>query len=354
MCGIYGFIGKPNKKTKKALRSLAISNEVRGTDSSGLYLDDGRQGITIKSVGDSTNLFDSATTNKHLGHYTKKLFMRAIGHTRMATVGAVTVKNAHPFKSQRHTFAHNGCIYNFTALQEEFGTTHEVDSEIIGDLLDMFTPIEVFGQKLSGWYAVPYIVFNDTKALNIARHTSPLAMFMSSDKKQLYYSSVEHHLKSAMKHAGIRGTMMSSGDDRIYRITFDNEIKVAKQKFEVKCDYVVSGYGGGWNWDKEDDEDSGHFWTPKAKKTKSGVIVPNDYDPDEDMHVRGINWDASNLKEYPYKGMDRHESIVDIAYSEGCCTCGEILRDKAWVSEGGYVYCKQCKPIGLVKYHALY
>lgn len=119
MCGLFAGIGKLNSNRMIALGSM---NEERGTDSVGIAYVNSERVLTIEKtaerpcVGLNISLKKAVTEAAVSGMF--------IGHTRQATKGKVTARNAHPFMVDDIAFAHNGIIFN----DEDFGK-YEVDSE---------------------------------------------------------------------------------------------------------------------------------------------------------------------------------------------------------------------------------
>ena len=116
MCGIVGYVGSRNARgiVVDALRRM----EYRGYDSAGVALLDGRGGLTVRRrAGRLVNLeaaldaTDPATLSGHAG----------LGHTRWATHGRPTDRNAHPHSDAAGKIAvvHNGIIENFATLRRE-------------------------------------------------------------------------------------------------------------------------------------------------------------------------------------------------------------------------------------------
>ncbi|MDP9428964.1 MAG: glutamine--fructose-6-phosphate transaminase (isomerizing) [Actinomycetota bacterium] len=134
MCGIVGYVGPQNALdvVLQGLRRL----EYRGYDSAGVaVLAEGGQ-ATAKKAGKLANL-EKVLADSPLPDSTI-----AIGHTRWATHGGPTDRNAHPHLSadSRVAVIHNGIIENFAALRAEFeaaGTefASETDTEVAAHLL---------------------------------------------------------------------------------------------------------------------------------------------------------------------------------------------------------------------------
>ena len=110
MCGIIGYVGKNNAVPYliEGLKKL----EYRGYDSSGIALQKGGEIFLLKRQGKISELIKALTP---------ELFsFCGIGHTRWATHGEPSERNAHPHLSKEGTFAvvHNGIIENSSALKQ--------------------------------------------------------------------------------------------------------------------------------------------------------------------------------------------------------------------------------------------
>ncbi|HEX3484059.1 MAG TPA: glutamine--fructose-6-phosphate transaminase (isomerizing), partial [Micropepsaceae bacterium] len=123
-----------------------------------------------------------------------------IGHTRWATHGAATERNAHPHASSRVALVHNGIIENFRELKNELRAAgHQFESEtdtevavhLITQYLDEGLPAEAAAKKavkrLAGAFAL-VMIFKDEQGLMIAaRRGSPLAV--GYGQKEAYLGS---------------------------------------------------------------------------------------------------------------------------------------------------------------------
>lgn len=134
MCGIVGYIGKQNA-TPIILEGLK-KLEYRGYDSAGLaVIQDGKAQVR-RDVGKLKRLEELVHTEPLAGNI-------GIGHTRWATHGVPSARNAHPHTSKngKVVIVHNGIVENYLELKEELlaeGTefSSETDTETIVHLIE--------------------------------------------------------------------------------------------------------------------------------------------------------------------------------------------------------------------------
>ena len=130
MCGIVGILGQHEVAPLlvEALKRL----EYRGYDSAGIAtLQEGRLDRR-RAVGKLANLSDALVRDPVRG-------TSGIGHTRWATHGAPTERNAHPHLGSGVAVVHNGIIENFRALRGDLEAAgavfeSETDTETIAQL----------------------------------------------------------------------------------------------------------------------------------------------------------------------------------------------------------------------------
>jgi glutamine---fructose-6-phosphate transaminase (isomerizing) len=194
MCGVVGFSGSEAAAPMviEALRCV----EYRGYDSAGIaVLSDG--GLSIrKDIGTLEEIDIRHNLSALPGNV-------AIGHTRWATHGGVTVANAHPHVDCRNEIAvvHNGIIQNYQALRDELlGRGHrftsETDSEVIGHLLEeavgagqtLEAAVPAVAQRLEGSYAYlaisarcPDVIVGIRRGNPMVVGLSPRGCFITSD-----------------------------------------------------------------------------------------------------------------------------------------------------------------------------
>ena len=130
MCGIVGAIARRNVVPilLEGLQRL----EYRGYDSAGLVVIQDKQLDRVRSTGRVVDLTKkTASTQGMIG----------IAHTRWATHGVPSERNAHPHISKNQiAVVHNGIIENYEALRtrltaEGYEFTSDTDTEVIGHLI---------------------------------------------------------------------------------------------------------------------------------------------------------------------------------------------------------------------------
>lgn len=179
MCGIVGIVGKDNA-TATLVQGLE-KLEYRGYDSAGIFVTGNQdQSYLVKSQGRIADLQEKITKEVKgtIG----------IGHTRWATHGKPSERNAHPHTSsnQRFILVHNGVIENFEEIKQEYLQNEtlqgETDTEIVVHLVEYFSnngvsTKEAFKQAIAviqGSYAFALIDKLDPEVIYVAKNKSPL------------------------------------------------------------------------------------------------------------------------------------------------------------------------------------
>jgi glutamine---fructose-6-phosphate transaminase (isomerizing) len=181
MCGIVAYIGR-RQATDILLEGLKRL-EYRGYDSAGVAVMNGGLHLA-RSVGRVANV-EKAIHDR--GGFKGTM---GIAHTRWATHGGVTEKNAHPHRDDSklgHGIAmiHNGIIENYAALKrylEEKGHvfTSETDTEVLAHLIgelytgDLEKAVQSALREVTGAYAIAVMCEKEPDVLVVARKGSPL------------------------------------------------------------------------------------------------------------------------------------------------------------------------------------
>jgi glucosamine--fructose-6-phosphate aminotransferase (isomerizing) len=195
MCGIVAYIGE--EKAGPVLFDTLKRLEYRGYDSAGVAIKTDDDEIeVIKSAG---RIGDLEKVYIELGSPGESM---GIGHTRWATHGKPSDKNAHPHTSGDIAIVHNGIIENYLELRElltemGFEFQSETDSEVLAHLINMYYHGDLADavvkalRQVEGSYAIAVIAAR-SPYLVCARKDSPLvlgiganAVYVASDVSAL-------------------------------------------------------------------------------------------------------------------------------------------------------------------------
>lgn len=197
MCGIVGYIGSRQAYGMliKGLHRL----EYRGYDSAGVALiNDADELHVYKAKGKVADL-ENAAAGKDCGGSV------GIAHTRWATHGEPSVRNAHPHVSESGNIAlvHNGIIENFIVLREQlkkrgFHFKSDTDTEVLVQLIEyaqekhqcsLMEAVRHALRKCIGAYAIAVIDKRDPHTLVAARKGSPLVIGVTKDNSEFFIAS---------------------------------------------------------------------------------------------------------------------------------------------------------------------
>ncbi len=237
MCGIIGIVG--NQPVAGRLIDGLRRMEYRGYDSSGICsLDDG-QLVRRRAEGKLANLMAEVAANPAPGNV-------GIAHTRWATHGAPTARNAHPHATPEVAIVHNGIIENFASLRAELqdrGRTFEseTDSEIVAHLLSEQvesgkSPKEAVSEvlpRLRGAFALAIAFRSHPDMLIGARLGSPLVVGYGEGETFLGSDAL------ALASLTQRITYLEEGDWVV--VTRDGADIFDRDNKPVKRDIVASG-----------------------------------------------------------------------------------------------------------------
>ena len=185
MCGIIGYIG--NESCAPILMSGLKLLEYRGYDSAGIAVHDGAKMELVRAVGKIDQLVSKLSGFCPAGTL-------GIGHTRWATHGAPSERNAHPHVVGRVALVHNGIIENHSELRQSLiaqgrQIKSDTDSELVAHLVDehlshgmsLRDAVRQSLRELRGSYALCVIDREDAQSLVVAKHASPLVVGVTDD-----------------------------------------------------------------------------------------------------------------------------------------------------------------------------
>jgi glucosamine--fructose-6-phosphate aminotransferase (isomerizing) len=182
MCGIIGYIGQ--KEANGILIDGLKRMEYRGYDSAGIAILDKGTIYSLKRVGKVAELAKAQTKFSHRSRI-------GIGHTRWATHGNVSERNAHPHLCDGGSLAvvHNGIIENYLQIktflsEKNYRFASDTDTEVLANLIDYHyqkAPYLHFAEivrksllHIEGTYGIAVMSKIFTDEIVVARKSSPL------------------------------------------------------------------------------------------------------------------------------------------------------------------------------------
>jgi glucosamine--fructose-6-phosphate aminotransferase (isomerizing) len=233
--------------------------EYRGYDSSGIALVDGEGRLTVRRRAGRLDNLDNAVADmppEDLGGTT------GLGHTRWATHGRPTDRNAHPHRDAAGKIAvvHNGIIENFATLRQELETAgvefaSDTDTEVAVHLVaqayregetagDFAASVLAVLRRLEGHFTLVFANADEPGTIVAARRSTPLVvgvgdgeMFVGSD-----VAAFIPHTRNAVELGQDQCVVLTADG---YRITdFDGNDDVEYREFHIDWDLAAAEKGG--------------------------------------------------------------------------------------------------------------
>jgi glucosamine--fructose-6-phosphate aminotransferase (isomerizing) len=194
MCGIVGYVGREGRAVEVLVDGLRRL-EYRGYDSAGVAVFEAGAISIRRAVGKLGNLEALLRDRPLQGRV-------GVGHTRWATHGKPSERNAHPHKAGSVVVVHNGIMENYRELRTELEAAgHEIlsdtDTELIAHLIDdrlragsdLVTAVREACGRVIGSYAFGVLSETDPEHIVVAKHGgSPIVLgvgekqnFLASD-----------------------------------------------------------------------------------------------------------------------------------------------------------------------------
>ena len=183
MCGIVGYTG-PREAYPIIIKGLKRL-EYRGYDSTGVALQNGSGLRVFKKKGKVSELEDAIVGQKLHAH-------TGIGHTRWATHGEPSDRNAHPHQSHSGNLAmiHNGIIENYALLKTEllskgYQFKSDTDTEVLLNFIEeiktknecsLEEAVRIALKRVVGAYVILIMDNDDPETIIAARKGSPLVI----------------------------------------------------------------------------------------------------------------------------------------------------------------------------------
>lgn len=258
MCGIVGYVGT-RQAAPEVYRGL-LRLEYRGYDSVGLAVLNGSSLGVVRKKGKVD------AVREEIGGMIGTI---GIGHTRWATHGAPSERNAHPLRSGKFAIVHNGIIENYRALREEleangFVFSSDTDSETIAHLFalydrgDLRETLRAVVRKLEGSFAIAALCEGAPNVIAAARRNSPL--IVGRGETGYYLASDIPALAGCVQTV----TVLKNGDmalvcaDRVQIIDDRGEVRRQEQVCSLRAETLERG-------------DNAHFMLKEMKETPQTI-----------------------------------------------------------------------------------
>ncbi len=290
MCGIIGYCG-PKVASPILIEGLKRL-EYRGYDSAGISVlgPDGRHRV-VKKKGKILDLRKAVPSELPGG--------TGIGHTRWATHGEVSDRNAHPHTDAAASVSivHNGIIENYTALKQRlqgkgYVFVSETDSEVIAHLLsdlydgDLERSVKQAVALLKGTYGMLAMHVNEPGVIVGARNGSPLVVGVG-DGEMLIASDVTALVEHTKQVLYIE-------DGEVVRITTDGYRTTDLRDKPIDRELQVIG------WQIEEIEKNGydHYMQKEIFEQPESILraIQGRLEPENaTAHLGGLNMTSREL-----------------------------------------------------------
>ncbi len=186
MCGIVGYLGPLNPKDViiNGLKKL----EYRGYDSAGVAILHDQKIKQVRSLGKLKFLEEKLATEKFNGNL-------GIGHTRWATHGVPSERNAHPHQVGKISLVHNGIIENYEEIRDELRAkgakiNSDTDSELVAHLIsienekikNLLQSVQTILPRLTGAFSIVVICEDQPDEIVAFKDGPPLVVGILEDQ----------------------------------------------------------------------------------------------------------------------------------------------------------------------------
>jgi glutamine---fructose-6-phosphate transaminase (isomerizing) len=261
MCGIVGYVGQ--RPACQVVMDALARMEYRGYDSSGIALVDGTGNsgkLTVRRRAGRLANLEAALAEVEPASLTGTT---GLGHTRWATHGRPTDRNAHPHRDAAGKIAvvHNGIIENFATLRQGLETVgvefaSDTDTEVAVHLVaheyhhgetagDFVGSVLAVLPRLEGHFTLVFACADDPGTIVAARRSTPLVvgigdgeMFVGSD-----VAAFIEHTRDAVELGQDQAVVITSDGYRITDFAGNDDAANARE-FHIDWDLAAAEKGG--------------------------------------------------------------------------------------------------------------
>ena len=254
MCGIVGYIGK--RQAYPILIGGLHRLEYRGYDSAGVALLSDSDKLNVYKAKGKVSELEAVASEKDCSG------TMGIAHTRWATHGGPSTKNAHPHVSESGnlTLVHNGIIENYAVLREQLKSRgmhfqSETDTEVLVQLIEyvqqshglsLEAAVQAALKRVIGAYAIVVLDRRTPNRLVAARKSSPMVVGIGEDGHEFFVASdaspIAEYTKQ-MVYLKDEEVVVCERDKELRVYTLDNE-NVPVEVKEVELDLTMLDKGG--------------------------------------------------------------------------------------------------------------
>src|ERR1700742_3204639 len=243
MCGIVGYVG--HQPARDGVLDALRRMEYRGYDSAGIALVDGVGKLTVRRRAGRLSNLESALADTDPAALAGTT---GLGHTRWATHGRPTDRNAHPHRDAAGKIAvvHNGIIENFATLRHELEAAgvefaSDTDTEVAVHLVaqayrhgetagDFAASVLAVLRRLEGHFTLVFANADEPDTIVAPRRSTPLVlgigdgeMFVGSD-----VAAFIGHTRDAVELGQDQAVVITAGGYRIVGFDGNADLQAGK------------------------------------------------------------------------------------------------------------------------------
>ncbi len=286
MCGIVGYIGRGHEAQEVILDGLRRL-EYRGYDSAGVAIFEGERIGIRRAVGKLANL-EAALRDAPLSGRV------GVGHTRWATHGKPSERNAHPHKAGSVVVVHNGIMENYQALRAELeaagnGIESDTDTELIAHLIDarlragsdLVAAVREACARVVGSYAFGVLSETDPEHIVVAKNGGSPIVLGIGEKQNFLASDIPAILPYTRQMLFLEdGEFAVISEDEVQVLDADGR-PVEREPLAIQWDPVSAEKGGYHHFMQKE-----IFEQPRAITDTIGTRV---LEADGDLDLDGID-----------------------------------------------------------------
>ena len=350
MCGLVGIVGTPTKTNRQIFQEMLCFSSKRGLDSVGVILASRKNSQVLKTLDypwdfiKSPEWLETASENWPV----------MMGHNRAATVGDVSIENAHPFEAGDLLFMHNGTLVN--DRKWDSWTNFETDSEVLANEVAN-RGIRPVWKELEGAATCIWWDKKQKSIFVITNGKRPFHFATSHDDRSLYYASESWMFERACDKRKIKLSkkFWHLPDHGFWKFTFKNNKIIGNGEIIDHYTKPTKSYGGSFY---DSDRDSKVSKDPFSIKNYNKTPVHNDWSNPEEKdgqgHLGTTSFKSVNGKVTVIKGegapscqsqnphLDEDESCEHLT-GKNYGTAGTLMGRSDFRNTYGLLNCSMCK-----------